>query len=110
MSAEMMRMVHLNGYAPRRPGWRLRPLPCERDNVLTLIDLTEEDNSWEPSGETSAMISTSYQLDNSRIGIIGNGRVEKEDSYDRQPCSTRFEALALLIDPSLPSALVGTSL
>ena len=93
MNAEMMRMVHLNGYAPRRPGWRLRSLPCERDNVLTLIDLTEEDNSWEPC-----------------IGIIWDSRVENEQSYNRQPCSTCLEALALLIDPSFPSALVGTSL
>lgn len=83
-----MRIMRLNGYAPRRPERGRRSLPRERNNCLTLIDLTEENNTRKSSGEDSALISASYQLDYPRIGIIRDSGVEKEDSYNRQPCST----------------------
>ena len=73
----MMRMMHLNGYAPPQyTGFRSLLV---RDRPLTLIDLAEENNTGESSGEASAMLISSSQVENPRIGIIWDGWMEQKD-------------------------------
>lgn len=59
-----MKMLHLNDYAlPRTQSTSLNP--CRYDhtsrNSLTLIDLTEEDNTGKASGKASAMLISSTE-------------------------------------------------